>query len=220
MTGIYKITNLTNNKCYIGQSVHIEQRWKDHIRCMSDSRRDAYNRPLYKAFRKYGIDNFSFEILEECTEDKLNEREQYWILFYHSIDKQYGYNLILSNQTANHSNKIVKQYSLNGEYITSYNSTREAERATGVDHTLIGRCCNHKTQHAGNFQWCYNDDEINNRQAITHKVNIGQYDLDGKLIRTFDSIKEAASAFNVKPQSISSALKHGYKSCGCSWKRL
>lgn len=62
MTGIYKITNLVNGKMYIGQAVDIEERWIRHKR---DWKIDK-TKVLYKAIRKYGIENFSFEIIEEC----------------------------------------------------------------------------------------------------------------------------------------------------------
>mgnify|MGYP004621963407 FL=1 len=72
IVGIYKITNLLNNKCYVGQSINIYRRWRAH-RCAND----AY--PLHAAMKKYGVENFSFEILEECNVDKLNEKESYYI---------------------------------------------------------------------------------------------------------------------------------------------
>ena len=65
--GIYKITNLINSKVYIGQSRNIEERWKEHIEKGNNQNSEEYNYPLYQAFRKYGIDNFKFEILEECS---------------------------------------------------------------------------------------------------------------------------------------------------------
>jgi len=75
--GIYKITNLINKKVYIGQSVNIESRWRDEkaaSNCLSDC---EYNSVRSRAFRKYGIENFSFEIIEECSKEQLNEREGY-----------------------------------------------------------------------------------------------------------------------------------------------
>lgn len=90
--GIYKIENLINNKCYIGKSSDIEKRWQYHKNRMNDSR--EFNKPLYKAFRKYGIDNFSFEIIEPLEENYdicSNERERYWIKYYNSYGNT-GYN--------------------------------------------------------------------------------------------------------------------------------
>lgn len=92
--GIYKITNSINNKSYIGQSKSIEQRWKEHKNDSLNQNSEEYNYPLYQAFRKYGIDNFKFEILEECSQEELNDKEIYYISLYESYppDKGKGYN--------------------------------------------------------------------------------------------------------------------------------
>ena len=84
--GIYKITNLINDKSYIGQSIHIEERWRKHRNYPSEY--SEY--PLYRAFRKYGLENFSFEILEYCQENELNEKEKYYISLYQTFGQ--GYN--------------------------------------------------------------------------------------------------------------------------------
>lgn len=88
--GIYKITNKINNKIYIGCSINIEHRWSQHKWESQNSKLPTYNYSLHQAFRKYGIENFSFEIIEECEESLLNEKEIYWIDFYNSYQK--GYN--------------------------------------------------------------------------------------------------------------------------------
>lgn len=92
MTGIYKITNLINGKSYIGQSLHIERRFLQH---KSPYERDRYpNKPLYKAFEKYGIENFDFSILEECPAEQLDEKEIFWIKEYKSLVHENGYNIL------------------------------------------------------------------------------------------------------------------------------
>lgn len=89
MTGIYKITNKINGHCYVGQSVDIRKRWTKHRN--ASTKETPY--PLYLAFDKYGIDNFDFEIIEECTTEMLDDREKYWIAYYDSYRNGY-------NQTA------------------------------------------------------------------------------------------------------------------------
>lgn len=85
---IYKITNLVNNKIYIGQTVHPNKRWWEHQQ-KAKTHYDDY--PIHLAINKYGVKNFSFEILE-WTEDYNNE-EARLIKEYNSISPN-GYNLI------------------------------------------------------------------------------------------------------------------------------
>ncbi len=93
--GIYKITNLVTNQCYIGQSVDIANRWKEHCKCGCDIEASKTNK-LYQNMIKYGLWNFSFELLEECTRNKLNEREKFWIEIYQS--NLYGLNSTKGNK--------------------------------------------------------------------------------------------------------------------------
>lgn len=90
MIGIYKFENLQNGHCYIGQSVNIEKRYKDHLARTKNSNSSEYNSYFHRALRKYGIENFSFIVLEGCAAADLNQREEYWIQHYNSyVD---GYN--------------------------------------------------------------------------------------------------------------------------------
>lgn len=87
--GIYKITNRKTGLCYIGQSVDIAKRWKDHAKCGLGIDTPAQNK-LYQAMLKDGLINFTFELLEECDRDLLNEKEKFYIGLYQTCD--YGYN--------------------------------------------------------------------------------------------------------------------------------
>lgn len=105
--GIYKYQNKINGQIYIGQSVNIETRQKQHLY-------DAMNRPdttgVDLAIAKYGIDNFDFEILEECPKEQLNEREIYWIDFYDSYKN--GYNRTIGGDSLhgeNHPRAILTE---------------------------------------------------------------------------------------------------------------
>ena len=137
--GIYKITNLINGHCYIGQSRNIKQRWKDHRSRAFNISSEQYEYPLYRAFRKYGLENFSFEILEKCSLEELNEKESLWIrkikpaynqtiggdhfeisyskLTFQEVNqiKEYLFN-------AQQSNKIINLKNLAQEYNVSYST--------------------------------------------------------------------------------------------------
>ena len=88
-TGIYKLTNLKNQKVYIGQAANLADRWKDHIKAGLGI--DTPNNMLYTAMLKDGVENFTFEVLEECERSALNDRETYYIEFYRS--QEHGYNM-------------------------------------------------------------------------------------------------------------------------------
>lgn len=81
--GIYKITNLLTEQCYIGQSVNISDRWKQHCKCGLGIEASATN-VLYNSMQKDKIWNFSFELLQECPRNLLNEKEAFWIDTYSS----------------------------------------------------------------------------------------------------------------------------------------
>lgn len=85
MIGIYKIENTLNHKVYIGQSVHIEIRWKEHCRPSGDS-------VIAKAIQKYGKENFTFQVLKECDIEQLDELELFYIKKFNSIVPN-GYNV-------------------------------------------------------------------------------------------------------------------------------
>ena len=89
-TGIYKITNLENGMCYVGQAVDIAERWKQHIKRGIGADPPTSNK-LYPAMLAIGVENFTFEIIEQCNGSKLSEREQYWQDFYHA--KDFGYSI-------------------------------------------------------------------------------------------------------------------------------
>lgn len=91
MIGIYCVHNLINDKRYIGQSTCVEGRLWEHRTGYEDPVRHS-NAHLQSSIKKYGVENFEFMLLEECPREMLNEREKYWIAYYHSNDREYGYN--------------------------------------------------------------------------------------------------------------------------------
>lgn len=108
MVGIYKITNKINNKIYIGQSINISERWRAHRSRPFQVNASQYDSPLYRAIRKYGLGNFTFEVIEECNEEELNLKEQFYIQKYKSYETNHGYNLTMGGQTATTPSKITE----------------------------------------------------------------------------------------------------------------
>ena len=88
-SGIYKITRLKTGEIYIGKSTDIKKRWTEHCKTAYGVGTIAHS-VLHTTIKKDGIENFTFELLEEVPKDKLTEREKYWINFYDS--KNYGLN--------------------------------------------------------------------------------------------------------------------------------
>ena len=93
--GIYKITNQKTGQVYIGQSVDIATRWKDHIKCGLGIDTPVQNK-LYTAMAKDGITSFTFELLEKCDRALLNEKEKFYIDLYQSYN--FGYNSTKGNK--------------------------------------------------------------------------------------------------------------------------
>lgn len=89
LIGIYKITNLDNGKSYIGQSVDLKERLRTHIKAGIGI--DFKNNLLYNEMRKTDLTNFTFEIIEYCSRDELNDKEKFWIDYY--LTNQYGLNM-------------------------------------------------------------------------------------------------------------------------------
>ena len=93
--GIYKITNILTGDIYIGQSVNVADRWKNHIKCGLGIDASSTNK-LYNNMQEYGVWNFTFEILQKCSRDKLNEKERFWIEMYQS--NKVGLNVTKGNK--------------------------------------------------------------------------------------------------------------------------
>ena len=245
---IYKITNLINNKIYIGQtSQTAAARWSSHKKNFKQLRDDM---AIHKAMFKYGEDNFSFEIIEECENALLADRECYWIAHYNSYKD--GYNSTIGGEGApkhdykdfleewnngatleeigiitgadRHTiakgletfgvtsletktramGKRVQQYSLNGEFIAEFDSASAAARSFDTTPSNIIHCCNHSHSSAYNYIWKYTCDNVDIKTLVEKHKKTGrgslkeveQYSLDGEYIQTFSSCREAARSIN------------------------
>ena len=141
-SGIYKITNTTNGKVYVGSAVNFNNRWKEHLRELRKEKH--HSSALQNAWNKYGEDNFEFSIIEECerTRKVLLGREQYWIDTLDSVAN--GYNIA---KTAG-SQLGMKQ---SPEAIAA-----RVEKNTGKKRTPETRALMSEVQSNRSPEWCTN----------------------------------------------------------------
>lgn len=122
--GIYKIENVSNKKVYIGESVNIYSRWRDHKSSLKSGKH--YNTHLQNAWNKYGESNFVFSIVEKCEKDKLNEMEMYYIDLFDSLKN--GYNLTAGGE------------GMNCYVYTQELREKRSKQLSGKNNPMFGRC--------------------------------------------------------------------------------
>jgi len=104
---LYKITNVLDGKVYIGQTVHIETRWKEHQWAARQNEPSQY---VHRAIKKYGIENFVFEVVATCISlDSVNVIEQILIQQYNSHDNNYGYNVAMGGRSAINAGRSLSE---------------------------------------------------------------------------------------------------------------
>lgn len=161
MIGIYKIENLINHKVYIGQSINIAHRWKQHKYCVIHNKNNEY--PLYRAIHKYGIDNFDFSVLQECSKEELNELEIYWIKYYDSYKN--GYNQTEGGNSKIYCTKLSEEQVLEiYEELKGTESMEKIAKKYGVTHPVISNI------NTG-IMWVHNDISYPIREKKEKKQN-------------------------------------------------
>ena len=137
MIGIYKITS-PNKKVYIGQSSNIDYRFLCYkkLKCKAQPR-------IYNSFLKYGVENHTFEIIEECEAEVLSERERYWQDFYNVLGKE-GLNCELVS--TKQSSKVVSEETKKkiANTLTGFRHSEESKEK--ISKGLIGRSVSEETR--------------------------------------------------------------------------
>ena len=95
ISGIYTITNIIDNKLYVGYTNNFKKREQSHF--LELKKFIHKNQHLQRAVNKYGIENFKFEIIEECPKEYLISMEHYWCNLLDSRNRNYGYNIMPTN---------------------------------------------------------------------------------------------------------------------------
>lgn len=183
MVGIYKITNKINNKSYIGQSIDIERRWKQHTTEPFNDNADTYNTLFYRAIRKYGLENFQFEVIEQCLKEQLNEREKYWIQYYNTyVDNpnSHGYNMTKGGEYTS----LEPWYSY--DYILElWNQGKTHQEILNIIN------CSDGTLSRALDKLNISADERRQRSNLYKAIPVNQYDFNGHFISSYSSISEA-----------------------------
>lgn len=188
-TGVYTITNLRNNKIYVGSSaVNIYNRLTSHKKCLKGNYHG--NDHLQKSFNKYGLDAFEFEVLELCEPELCLYIEQFWINILDSYSRNRGYNLrpnAANSSGFKHSEetKIILSKLKKGNNPTQETRKKISDHHTGKKHPNRGKSISKSLKGIP--------------KSETHKIELSksnskkiyQLDLKGNLIKQWNSVKEA-----------------------------
>ena len=197
---IYMYINKINNKRYVGKAKNFNKRHKEHKNSSNNKNNKGYDLPLHKAIRKYGIDNFEIKILaENISNEKINEYEIFFIKRYDTLIKNgKGYNIAIGgdggNTFLNLSDEKMKEI-----------KDKMSKNNKGENNPFYGK---------------HHSDEIKNNHSEFMKGNnfpckkVIQYDLDGNLIRIWDSIKQASDELNICNTSITRCCKGNRNKAG------
>lgn len=227
---IYKISNIVNDKLYIGQTINrIDKRFNDHLSAARTYHN--HNMIILRAINKYGENNFHISLVETVSCDsqsdlrkKLNDREIYYISYYNSLNPN-GYNLTKGGYSASlNSMSKVDQYDLNGNLINTFDSLQIAKEnfaSSAKASTNIGSACRGESMTAYGYVWRYHNEPFDKYPIYENnfnRVEIDQYSIDGKYIRTFNSASDAGKYFNKITKSGKGQSSHIIQCCTGSRK--
>jgi group I intron endonuclease len=232
--GVYKIK--INDKEYIGSSCNIGQRLKHHLWSLENLKH--HNRTMQNLYNKYGKDEIYFEVVEECIDDILIEREAHYIntlnpYINHILDPQKiirdqvyknrissGLKNAYANGLKPHNLKTVHKYSLDkGEYLESFDSlTAAAKSINAKSVNSIKAVCNGKQTSAGSYVWAYNKVDLVFSRDKKYKLEpVLQYTNDNLFIKKWESITQATKELSVS--NINRAISKNLTAGGYRWKK-
>lgn len=207
MVGIYKIANQLNGLCYIGQSINIYIRWQQHINEVRSNRSQS---KLYQAMREFGVENFTFEVIEECEQNQqvLNEREIYWIEYYNSYKNGYNSTHGGQDKTWIFDTQLIRQLWDEGFSVQEIKDLVGCGKTT-IQNKLKGyKDYNCSTSHSrgilrskkskelkSDCLYIYSDSQ---KEWFNPMLPIYQYTLQGEFVAEYPSLGAAARALGKK----------------------
>lgn len=190
MSCIYIIKNILSNKLYVGKTYCFEKRKNSHLSKLR--RGNHFNKHLQHSYNKNGESIFVFEILEECDEAALDEREMYWISFYNSTDDSIGYNLTYGGQggkpteqtrerqsnARSKDKKKVYGFTFDGDFLKSWESVKDCARELSVNPCDVRRTIN-QTQSTCRGMILQNDLNFKKRLSKSERAKLRERNNDG-----------------------------------------
>ena len=197
MSVIYEFVNNINQKIYIGQALNYKQRIRAHKFNLKQNK----NTPFYNALKKYGWNNFSINIIEECKENLLNEREIYWIEEKKSLYPN-GYNLLEGGNQAKHTD-ITKQKISNGRRGIKFSDSHiENLRKSHLGYVMPEEQ-KRKISESNKGKVISEETKLKLKHSQPYRRRVGRFNNEGILLVKYESIMDASIQLNCSPGNIS-----------------
>jgi len=207
------ILNTVNGKIYIGKSINIERRWKEELN-------GQLNDHIKRSMDKYGITNFKFSVILECEAEELDEKEKFYIDFYNSHHRDFGYNKTLGGEGGQWCEQAKKKASkrMKGNGNPFYGKKHSAETKAKLSADRIGEKSwfygKRKSLHTRKLQ-------AETKQGALNPMakTVFQYDLQGALINSFPCVMDASKATGIGYSAIKNCANNKSKTAGgYSWE--